>query len=246
MPATRWNRLGTPAGAACASLAVAALAWFENTLAPWAPFFWLTILLTIVLPLAMGLRGFAPPRPTRVSIVLLALALPIALQAFAGVWMGAAWPAFLDAIGVRADAASGTAYAFPSAFATMLSEAAHRLGWTPEVVQARYLGLILLWAGFGEELFYRGYVHWVWRERHGVLAAGLVSAAVFALRHLPQLALVHPFPWGAALSWAGFSFVAGLALSWLYEKTGTLFWPIVAHYLLNAIPVAAAALGAAG
>lgn len=246
MPATRWDRLQSPAGAAWASLAIAALAWGENTVAPWAPFFWLTIAVTIALPLVLGVRGFAPPRPTRPLVVLLALALPVALQAFAGVWMGVAWPAFLGAIGVPADAVSGTAYAFSSAFAAMAVEAAQRLGWTPEDVQARYLGLILLWAGFGEEIFYRGYVHRVWRERHGVLTAGIVSAALFALRHPPQLALVDPYPWGAALSWAAFSFVAGLALSWLYEKSGTLFWPIVTHYLLNAIPVLAAALGAAG
>jgi membrane protease YdiL (CAAX protease family) len=233
-------------GAAFAGLAIVAIAWAENTLAPWAPFFLVTIIATIALPLLLGIRGFAPPRPGRASFVLLALGLPIALQAFAGVWMGAAWPGFLDAIGVPPEAASGTAYSFPSAFAAMTGEAAGRLGWTPEDVQARYLGLILLWAGFGEELFYRGYVHATWRARHGVLAASLVAAALFAIRHAPQLALVQPYPWGAAFSWVAVTFVAGLALSWLYEKTGTLFWPIVVHYLLNLIPVAAAALGAAG
>ncbi len=44
--------------------------------------------------------------------------------------------------------------------------------------------------------------------------------------------------WGA--------FAAGLVFGWLYEKTGSLTVPVVAHYLLNSVPFLAALAAPSG
>ncbi len=74
-------------------------------------------------------------------------------------------------------------------------------------------------APFGEELFYRGLVfgglsHW------GFLPAAAVSSVLFALSHLDP-ATVIPFT------------VVGLALCWLYWRSGSLWDAIAFHVLFN-------------
>lgn len=78
----------------------------------------------------------------------------------------------------------------------------------------------------GEEVFFRGFVYSGLRARWGV-AVGLVGSAVFfAAVHVQ---LVHGLP----------IFVVGLLLAVLYERTGSLLPPIVAHALYNVIFVVA-------
>ena len=59
------------------------------------------------------------------------------------------------------------------------------------------------------------------------MPAYIGSAALFAVIHL-SLASLLPI------------FLLGIALAWVYERTGTLLAPIVMHATVNGISVAAA------
>lgn len=77
-----------------------------------------------------------------------------------------------------------------------------------------------------EEIFFRGFIYPVLRERWGVLAGAAASALAFAAVHPPGL------PGKAA------TFVLGICFALLYERSGTLVAPVVAHALFNGIQIA--------
>jgi len=213
------------------------LAVAENTIAPWAPFYVLYIAAATLLPLWLRC-GPIGPRGMGALMWVAVLAGPVLLQMLTGLWLSVIHPALLGAAGVTAESAGSPFHSFPAALSTMFAAAAERWGREPMAIQMVYLVLIVAWAGFGEEIFYRGYLHAALRPK-GVAFASVVSSLFFAVRHAAQLALVHPYPWGAAASWCAIAFVMGLFMSWLYERTGSLFAPIVAHYIFNLIPLAA-------
>jgi len=79
--------------------------------------------------------------------------------------------------------------------------------------------VLALASGLGEEVFFRGAL----QPRVGLLPASLL----FGLAHLAprrDLAL-----------WAGFALLAGLILGALFEYTGNLLAPAIAHVLVNAV-----------
>ena len=74
-------------------------------------------------------------------------------------------------------------------------------------------------SGVAEEAFFRG----VLQPRIGLLAAALV----FGLAHFVPRRELAP--------WALFAFAAGLLLGILFESTGNLVAPVVAHASINAV-----------
>jgi len=100
------------------------------------------------------------------------------------------------------------------------------------------LGLVEPWlavlaivglAPIAEELFFRGVVFNAFKRERGRRWAYIGSAALFAVIHLSVVALVPIF-------------LLGLALAWVYERTGSLLAPIVMHAVVNGISVAIALL----
>jgi membrane protease YdiL (CAAX protease family) len=101
---------------------------------------------------------------------------------------------------------------FGEALARTLASVLGPLGWGPCV-------LLALVSGVAEEAFFRGAI-----QPH----VGLVGASViFGLAHFAPQRELWP--------WTGFSLLAGLLLGVLFEATGNLTAPIVAHFLINAI-----------
>jgi membrane protease YdiL (CAAX protease family) len=86
---------------------------------------------------------------------------------------------------------------------------------------------IVVFAPIAEELFFRGIVFNAWLRESGRRWAYIGSAALFAVIHL-SLASLLPI------------FLLGLALAWVYQRTGNLLAPIVMHATVNGISVAAA------
>jgi membrane protease YdiL (CAAX protease family) len=82
-------------------------------------------------------------------------------------------------------------------------------------------------APIAEELFFRGIVFNAWLREAGLVWAYVGSAALFAAIHL-SLASLLPI------------FLLGLALAWVYRRTGSLLAPIVMHATVNGISVAVA------
>ena len=227
-PPVPWNLSRNGVVAVATLLTLVALA--ENTMAPWAPFHIVYAALATLLPLAWGTWSFGRLSTVRRSSWALVVFFPVALQAGVSLWR---------LLGV--DSATMPFFSLSAALPALYEAAGAHLGCSADRAQWLYLAFVTLWAGLGEELFYRGYMHGTLRRRIGPLRAAAVSSAFFAIRHATQLALVKPYPAAAALSGVAFSFVAGLALAWLYDRCASLWPPVLAHYLFNLILMAALA-----
>lgn len=90
--------------------------------------------------------------------------------------------------------------------------------------QAAVFVLLAVVTPFAEELFFRGYVYRGLRHHWGVPAAAVLSAFIFSAFHFY---LVQALP----------IFAAGLLFALLYERTGSLLAPMVAHGVINAAVV---------
>jgi membrane protease YdiL (CAAX protease family) len=94
--------------------------------------------------------------------------------------------------------------------------------------------LLLFAAGFlapcVEELFFRGFLFGLYRERHSTWVAYLASGILFTLLHL------EPTRMNLA-QMAGLSvgiFLLATVLAWLYQRTGSLYPSMLAHAINNA------------
>lgn len=99
-------------------------------------------------------------------------------------------------------------------------------GARPGIAEAVYL----LFAVFGEEVLFRGVLPAVWGEKLGATGAAAASAALFALLHLGSAV-------GGSVSAAAVqalcAFGAGLLLTAVRMKTGSIALPLLAHALIN-------------
>jgi len=86
---------------------------------------------------------------------------------------------------------------------------------------ASLLVAVLPVAAFSEELFFRGYLHRILRERLGVLPSATVGGALFSLVHL-----LNP---GASPLAALNVLAAGMLLALLRESSGSLWGPVGWH-----------------
>lgn len=72
-----------------------------------------------------------------------------------------------------------------------------------------------------EELFFRGYVYPIFKKHFTIPVASVFSALLFGFFHLEFQVLIPLF-------------LLGLILNWLFEKTRSLWTPIVFHMINNA------------
>ncbi len=99
-------------------------------------------------------------------------------------------------------------------------------GARPGIAQTVYL----LFAVFGEEVLFRGVLPAAWGEKLGVVRAAAASAALFALLHLGS-ALGGSFSAAAVQTLCAFG--AGLLLTAVRARTGSIVLPLLAHALIN-------------
>jgi membrane protease YdiL (CAAX protease family)/uncharacterized RDD family membrane protein YckC len=85
---------------------------------------------------------------------------------------------------------------------------------------------IVVLAPIAEEIFFRGFFFAGLRTRWSLWPSALLSGAIFGLVHAPT----GPT---AAIPLAGL----GVGLAWLYNKTGSLYPSMLAHFLNNAIAI---------
>ena len=86
--------------------------------------------------------------------------------------------------------------------------------------------LIVCVAPVTEEIFFRGFMFGGVRRATSFVVAALVSAGIWGVFHY-----TGPETWGVVLQLAVF----GIALAWLYERTGSLYPPIAVHAFNNAV-----------
>jgi membrane protease YdiL (CAAX protease family) len=88
---------------------------------------------------------------------------------------------------------------------------------------------VVVLAPVAEEIFFRGVVFNAWLREGGRRYAYIGSAALFAVIHVSLISLLPIF-------------LLGLALAWIYERTGSLLAPMAMHATVNGISVALALL----
>jgi len=237
MTETRTPFHKTTVGVLLITSALIVIAGLECGPAPWAPFYVVYVALSIGLPLAWKTYRFGPIRDVPWWMWVAAPVVAILLQALASVIVNVVYARIVIALG-GPGRLEDPIVSVPAMFDALYQTAAARFGVSARTVKIAYLSFILLWAGFGEELYFRGYVQGTLRERRGARYAILVAAALFAVRHFFQMALLLPkYPIFAATAWVAVAFPAGIAFGYIYEKTKSLWLPVVIHYLFNLVPI---------
>ena len=97
---------------------------------------------------------------------------------------------------------------------------------TADVIVA---ALVIGVAPLTEELFFRGFMFAGLRRRMPFIAAAVISAGVWGLFHYTGSGT-----WGVVIQLAAF----GVILSWLYQRTGSIWPPVAVHALNNALAFA--------
>lgn len=190
------------------------------------------------------LIAFAPPDGEEFGTLATVLAQLCTAIGFLAVplWIasrpGGGWLAALRRLGFRRFDSSAIGWivvaavgyiVFVAAWATLVMEPeqeaiADRFGPLP--LQAL---MIVVLASFSEEICFRGMLFAGLRGRLGRIAAALAAASVFGVLHVTTgVSAVPPL------------IAFGFALALLYEKTGSLWPPIILHALNNSLALAAA------
>lgn len=226
----------TTIGVYVVSLALMVVAGLENGPAPWSPYYVVYAALATLLPLRWKTYRFGPLKAVPWWMWAAAPILAIVLQATASVIVNVVYAQIVVKLG-GAGALDDPVIGVPAMFHAMFAAASMKLGIDIETVRVTYLGFLVAWAGFGEEVYFRGYVQGVLRERKGARYAILVASALFAVRHYMQMALLLPkYPVFAATAWCAMAFPIGIVVGLIYERTKSLWIPVTVHYLFNIIP----------
>jgi membrane protease YdiL (CAAX protease family) len=85
------------------------------------------------------------------------------------------------------------------------------------------LALIALFAGVGEEFFFRGWLQSFLTDKFGVWPGILVASLIFGLAHY------------LSLTYAFYAFLTGLYLGVIYQTSGSLYIVMIVHALYDFI-----------
>lgn len=202
----------------------------ESIFPPWAPYFILYGILALVIPIVQKTYKFGSFKNVMMASWLLIVIVVVAdLIVDPGI-MGYLYGKFLAGFGQ----ANNPFYSVDAASNALFSKIMKTMNISYSTAQILFSFFIMLWAPFGEEFFYRGYVFGTLRLSQSFWKATLISSAFFGIRHATHFFYLIPdVPYVAALCWAVSAFPAGLLLAYLYEKSGSLYTCITAHLLIN-------------
>ncbi len=214
--------------------AITMIVLVESIFPPWAPYFIIYAILAILIPLLLRTYRFGPfwtVLRNNWQIILVIFTIAVILDEGIFSWL---YEHVLDSFGLGGN----PYYSVHAAFGILASTAAKKFNITSAQAMMLYSLFILLWAPIGEELFYRGYIQGTLRQHGSFKMSALVSAAFFGIRHATHFFFLWPnVPFIAAISWAVSAFVLGLLISYLYEKTHSLYPPILVHLGVNLIEI---------
>ncbi len=198
----------------------------------------LVSVLIAVIAGATGPEQDTPPGVLIAGTVVQHLSLIAFSFVFAQLWISPIRPSTLGIRGTPALAAVGWAAAAYASFWLFAAIYVAVLGSGPEqdlveelrkeeslVVLIGFGVLVTLMAPVAEEVFFRGFLFGVLRERIGGVWAAIVAGAVFGLAHAV----------GSPLRTLGILVVLGVAFCLLYWKTGSLLPGMALHALHNSI-----------
>jgi membrane protease YdiL (CAAX protease family) len=224
----RW--LQQPSGILAVSSIHSFIALLECTIAPWAPFIIVTAGSALAIPKIARIQRFGSFKGS----FLRAGKFLAAVIWFDLIWENVVWGKYSGILLARLGKGHPEHYSEKAATEALMKEAASRHGLSQKSIERIMAFFFLVWAPLGEELFYRGYIHGGLRKKYRFSIAAIISASFFALRHFIHFLYLSPkVPWKAALSAFVYTFIPGLYLCYLYEKSGSIILPIAEHCLVN-------------
>lgn len=174
------------------------------------------------------------PTPTPITKLALFVYVPLAVVALAWAWLDGhrlAWSLDESWLSAPYPQRLGLSLALGSALALLVVAATpplvKRTAWARELhaelkevvapLSSKQITLLALASGLGEELFFRGALQPVL----GLFAASLIFGAL------------HVGPKKVFFAWTGWAFVMGLLFGSIFELTGVLWGPVLAHVWIN-------------
>jgi membrane protease YdiL (CAAX protease family) len=204
----------------------------ESKITPWAPYFIIYAILAIAIPIYLRTYQFGSFRETlkkNWKIILTILVLAVFFDEVIFNWL---YQWILAAFGAGAN----PFYSLNATLVVMIDAIADKFKISGDTAQMLYAFFILVWAPIGEELFYRGYLQGVLRKTRGFAFSAVLSSLFFGIRHATHLFFLWPdVPWVALASWVVSAFVFGLLMNYLYERTKSLYPPILIHIIVNVV-----------
>ena len=82
-----------------------------------------------------------------------------------------------------------------------------------------------------EEIFYRGFLYRWLRTRFGLIAALILSSLIFTIVHIPTYNVMPV------------NFLSGVIFAWAYERTSSVWPPVIIHGLTNGLMVLLTVIG---
>ncbi len=226
----------TTIGVYVISLALMVVGGLENGPAPWSPYYVVYAALATLLPLRWKTYRFGPIGKVPLWMWATVPVIAIVLQAAASIIVNVFYAQLVVKLGgpTRLD---DPVIGVPAMFQAMYAAASMKLGLDVNVVRVTYLGFLVAWAGFGEEVYFRGYVQGTLRRNRGPRYAIVMGAVLFAVRHYVQMGLLlDKYPVFAATAWVAMAFPLGIVVGFIYDRTGSLWIPVAVHYVFNIIP----------
>lgn len=219
-------------GATILALALSLLMLAETLFAPWGPYFPLFAILSTGFPLFLKTYRFGNLRKVMASawsLTLGILVLDLIVDLGISNWL---YQRFLAGIGLQND----PFYSVDAAMDLMFNTVTQDLGITLDTAEGLFALFALVWAPFGEELFYRGFLFGTLRKRYRFWKAALISAFFFGIRHGFHFFYLWPeVPLAAAGAWTISTAAYAVYISYLYEKSDSLYPPIIEHILINIV-----------
>ncbi|MCP4538061.1 MAG: CPBP family intramembrane metalloprotease [Chloroflexi bacterium] len=81
-----------------------------------------------------------------------------------------------------------------------------------------------------------GYMFGGLRKHHGFWTSALIPAFFFGIRHAFHFFYMWPnAPLGVGAAWAVFTAAYAIYISYLYERTDSLYPPIIKHIMINTV-----------
>jgi len=199
---------------------------------PWSPYFLIYAILAIILPVYVKSYKFGPLKLAfskeniqRFIVFFLTIFIVLYIIEFC-------YNYILSIYGLYSD----TYYNLDRALEALANKAGFKFGISAETAIGIYAIYVIVWAPIGEELFYRGYMFGGLRKKYSFNTSAIVSSLFFGVRHMTHFIFILPlYPLCAAIYWAIHTFIFGLIISHAYEKTDTLYVPILIHFLYNLI-----------
>ena len=189
-----------------------------------------------------GLRGMGwkPRLKGKVKLLLVAWLLPALLTAIGALVYFAVFPGHFDLSGEYLAATVGTE-ALEQMEAQGLTYPLYIL--VSVVACVTYAPLINMLLAVGEEAGWRGFLYPQLKARLGKVRGWLIGGVIWGVWHWPLIGLIGyeygtdyaGFPVVGMLIFCVFATAAGILCDWVYEKSGSVWFPSVLHGAINAV-----------